>query len=229
MRYHFALLAAAVLLAGCPSKPNYPECKIDRDCAEHGQVCLNGFCKECRDDSNCKAPEKPLCKDAICVEKPQCAKSEDCHAGEKCTPAGKCAPECAAESSAQDCGQGRKCIAGRCAAEEECLADADCTNGGACVDKGCKPQGSVINSSGSQKLGGCELKAVFFGFDDATLTPESRKQLDADFQCLQDSIFKRALVSGHTDERGTTEYNVALGERRAGAVGKYLVSLGLDR
>jgi peptidoglycan-associated lipoprotein len=229
MRDTLALIAVAALLAGCPSKPNYPECKIDQDCAEHGQVCLNGFCKECREDANCAAkPGKSLCKNAICVEKQQCATRAECQAGEKCSPAGKCVPECTVGSAAQDCAPGHKCISGRCAAEEECLADADCTSGGACVDKVCKAQGSVMNPSGAQKLGACELKAVLFGFDDATLTPESRKQLDADFQCLKEAIFRRAVVSGHTDERGTTEYNLALGERRAGAVKKYLVDLGLE-
>jgi peptidoglycan-associated lipoprotein len=228
-RRSLALLAIAALLAGCPSKPKYPECKIDQDCAEHGQVCLNGFCKECREDANCAAkPDKPVCKDAICTAKPQCAKTEDCPAGQKCTAEGRCVPECSVETAAQDCGQGKKCIAGRCATEEACLADADCGEGRACVDKLCKAQGGLLQSSSSQKLGGCEVRAIYFGFDEAVISGEGRKQLEADFQCLQQSAFRRAIVSGHTDERGTTEYNLALGERRADAVKKYLVGLGAD-
>jgi peptidoglycan-associated lipoprotein len=227
-RRSFALLAIAALLAACPSKPTYPECKIDQDCADHGQVCANGFCRECREDANCASkPDKPVCKDAICTAKPQCAKAADCGAGQKCTPEGKCAAECTAETAAQDCGQGKKCVAGRCA-EEPCLADADCGEGRACVDKVCKSQDGVLRPGGSQKVGDCELKAVYFGFDDATISPEGRKQLDAAFQCLQQAAFRRAVLSGHTDERGTTEYNLALGERRAGAVRKYLVGLGAD-
>jgi peptidoglycan-associated lipoprotein len=202
---------------------------VDTDCADHGQVCANGFCKECREDANCAAhPDRPVCKDALCVAKPQCAKPEDCAAGQKCSKDGKCTAECSEETAAQDCGQGRKCISGRCAAEEECLADADCGDGRACVDKVCRAQGGVLNSSASQKLGDCEVKAVYFGFDDATLSPEARKQLDEDFQCLQKSSFRRALISGHTDERGTTEYNLALGERRSDAVKRYLAGLGAD-
>ena len=224
-----ALLALAALLAGCPAKLQYPECKLDTDCADHGQVCINGFCKECREDANCAVakPDKPVCKDAVCVAKAQCAKPEDCAAGQKCSADGKCVAECAPETAAQDCG-GKKCIAGRCAAEEECLADADCGDGRACVDKVCKAQGGVMQNQSSQKLGDCEVKAISFGFDDATLSPDARRQLDADFDCLSKSTWRRAIVSGHTDERGTTEYNLALGERRAEAVKKYLVQLGAD-
>jgi peptidoglycan-associated lipoprotein len=79
-----------------------------------------------------------------------------------------------------------------------------------------------------QKLGDCEIRAIYFGFDDSTLSAEARKQLEDDFQCLQRSQFKRAILSGHCDERGTTEYNVALGMRRADAVKRYLAGLGLD-
>jgi peptidoglycan-associated lipoprotein len=89
-------------------------------------------------------------------------------------------------------------------------------------------QGSLLQSRSSQKLGECEVKAIYFGFDEATLAPEARKQLDADFECLQKSTFRRALIAGHADERGTTEYNLALGERRAGTVRKYLVGLGAE-
>lgn len=219
------LLAALALLAACPARVQYPECKEDKDCAEHGQVCTAGFCRECREDQNCP-PDKPLCKNALCTPKPECAKNEDCAAGQKCSGEGKCLAECSEQTAAQDCGQGRKCISGRCAAEEECLGDADCGEGRACVNKVCRAQ--ALENRSSQKLGACEVKAVYFGFDDATLSPEARRQLDQDFECLQRSSFRRATLSGHTDERGTTEYNLALGERRANAVRKYLVGLGAD-
>jgi len=214
------LVAAALALAGCP-RPQYPECKTDPDCADHGQVCINGFCKECRDDSGCK-PDKPLCRDAICVVKPQCATAADCAAGQKCAE-GKCVAECTA---AQDCGAGRKCMAGRCAAEEACSSDADCGGGRACVDSRCKEQPAAPGAS--QRVGECDVKAVYFGFDDATLDRDARKQLDEDFECLQKAPFRRLRLEGHTDERGTTEYNLALGERRADAVKKYLAGLGLE-
>src|SRR5689334_21621761 len=89
---------AAVLLAGCP-RLQYPECKVDTDCADHGEVCSAGFCKQCRDDADCH-PSKPLCKNALCVEKPQCAKREDCPEGQKCSADGKCVAECTPDSAA---------------------------------------------------------------------------------------------------------------------------------
>ena len=72
------------------------------------------------------------------------------------------------------------------------------------------------------------LKPVYFGYDDATLSPEARKLLDDAFQCLRRVQFRRVVVAGHTDERGTTEYNLALGERRAEAVRRYLAQLGAE-
>jgi len=97
------LVCFALAMAACPGRVQYPECKTDGDCAEHGQVCINGFCKECRDDSNCAShPDRPVCRDAICVAKPQCAKNEDCGAGMKCAE-GRCAPECASDA---DCAVG---------------------------------------------------------------------------------------------------------------------------
>ena len=222
------LLAAFAALLGCPAKVQYPECKVDKDCADHGQVCAAGFCKECRENADCKAkPDKPVCRDALCSAVPQCTRNEECQSGLKCAQE-KCVPECTPETAAQDCGQGRKCVANRCAADEGCMADADCGAGNACVDKACKAQGAVLESSLAQKIGDCEVRAVYFDFDDATLTPQARKQLDDNFQCLQQNQFRRALISGHTDERGTTEYNLALGERRADAVKKYLTGLGAD-
>ncbi|MFN2547104.1 MAG: OmpA family protein [Myxococcales bacterium] len=219
-------LISLLLAAGCPPKIQYPECKVDQDCADHGQVCSAGFCKECRDDGDCRAhPDRPLCTNALCVAKAECSAAQDCGEGRKCSPEGKCVAECAADA---DCGAGRKCIGGRCSAQESCNADADCGEGRACVNDICEAQGGVLESSASQRLGDCEVTAAYFGFDDATLTPEARRQLDADFQCLQRSDFRRALVSGHTDERGTTEYNLALGMRRAEAVKRYLTGLGLD-
>src|SRR5205823_6667937 len=73
----------------------------------------------------------------------------------------------------------------------------------------------------------CELKTIYFGFDEATLSQEARVILDSDWQCLQKQP-GRITVAGNTDERGTTEYNLALGERRAEAVRKYVIDLGAD-
>ena len=212
------LLASTALLMGCPGKSS-SECKVDQDCSVPTAVCINGFCRECREDAQCKAPDKPVCRDNACAA--QCAANTDCKAGEKCAGA-KCVPECTEATAAADCGQGKSCRAGRCTAEEECAADADCGNGKACVQQRCVAQGGAAND----KLGECTLQPVYFGYDDAQLTPEARKALSDDWECLRKSPGARVLVAGHTDERGTTEYNLALGMHRADSVRKYLLDLG---
>jgi len=69
---------------------------------------------------------------------------------------------------------------------------------------------------------------VFFGFDRYDLTPEARAQLEQQAAWLKSYPQHRITVEGHCDERGTREYNLALGERRATSVKNYLVALGID-
>jgi peptidoglycan-associated lipoprotein len=72
------------------------------------------------------------------------------------------------------------------------------------------------------------LTDVFFDFDKAILSNEAKKSLDDNTKWLKANPAVRIVVQGHCDERGTTEYNLALGERRAQAVKSYLTSLGID-
>jgi hypothetical protein len=71
------LLCIAIVAAGCPSRPRvqYPECRTDPDCADHGQVCRDGFCRA----------------------KPQCTRNEDCGQRMKCAQE-KCVPEGGADA-----------------------------------------------------------------------------------------------------------------------------------
>ncbi len=72
------------------------------------------------------------------------------------------------------------------------------------------------------------LKDVHFLFDKAEVRPEEAKTLDADVRWLKANGKTLVLIEGHCDERGTNEYNLALGERRARATREYLVSHGID-
>ncbi|WP_264663993.1 peptidoglycan-associated lipoprotein Pal [Azospirillum fermentarium] len=69
---------------------------------------------------------------------------------------------------------------------------------------------------------------VFFGFDRSDLSAEARATLDRQAQWLKTYGNVNVTIEGHADERGTREYNLALGERRANAVKKYLVAQGIN-
>lgn len=73
------------------------------------------------------------------------------------------------------------------------------------------------------------LKDVYFEFDSATLNDGAREALVFNANWMQRFAAARVLIEGHTDQRGSTAYNLALGERRAVAARDYLVSLGVAR
>lgn len=69
---------------------------------------------------------------------------------------------------------------------------------------------------------------VYFNLDQASLDPDDQEILQRQAAWLQSYPGVRILVAGNCDERGTREYNLALGERRANTVRQYLISLGVD-
>ena len=69
---------------------------------------------------------------------------------------------------------------------------------------------------------------VFFELDSIALKPEAQETLRRQAAFMNQNTDLKFMVEGHCDERGTREYNLALGERRANAVKEYLVSLGVD-
>ena len=72
------------------------------------------------------------------------------------------------------------------------------------------------------------LKDAFFDYDKADLRDDARTALSTDAEWLKRYRTIQFLIEGHCDERGTSEYNLALGDRRANAAKEYLVSLGVD-
>lgn len=68
---------------------------------------------------------------------------------------------------------------------------------------------------------------VFFGFDRSDITPEARRTLERQAEWLKRYPNVTVTIEGHCDERGTREYNLALGERRATAAKNVLVALGI--
>ena len=69
---------------------------------------------------------------------------------------------------------------------------------------------------------------IFFGFDQYNVDSEDMATLQTQAQWLQRNPAVRVTLEGHADERGTRDYNIALGERRANAAKNYLASLGVD-
>lgn len=72
------------------------------------------------------------------------------------------------------------------------------------------------------------LKDVFFDYDKALLTDDAKRALNEDLAWLKGNPRAQITVEGHCDERGTAEYNLALGDRRAKAVRDYLVAAGIE-
>ena len=69
---------------------------------------------------------------------------------------------------------------------------------------------------------------IHFAYDKYNIDPVAVEALQSQARWLTRYPYKHATIEGHTDERGTREYNLALGERRANAAKNYLVSLGVD-
>ena len=198
----FVIPLLALTLTGCPSKPKDGSCKTSEDCADQegfGKVCVEGRCQECGQDTDCKAGF--VCRDNKCVPRPECERDADCPAGKACED-GRCvaaAPKAECAADA-DCGPDRMCEAGKCVAKPAAAA--------------CAPDG--------------KLESVHFDFDKSLIRPGDAEILDRDGKCIKELQPKQVVVTGNCDERGTSEYNMHLGQRRAEAAKKYLTNLGIS-
>lgn len=169
------------------------------------------------------------------VHFPNCKKDADCRVDGRngVCHMGKC-EECVDSSQ---CSDNKQCISNRC--ETPCHVDADCGLNRHCEDQICHNDCSDSNhcSGGrvctlgrclSQKfdpnsVAGCEnIEKIHFGFNEHEITPATREQAQKLASCMQANPGFTVLIGGHTDDRGTTAYNIALGERRANAVKRYL-------
>lgn len=95
---------------------------------------------------------------------------------------------------------------------------------------GANPDGSISRGSLAQLQS--ELSRVgdrvLFETDQWTLRPEGQQTIQGWAQLLRQNAGANVILEGHADERGTRDYNLALGERRANAAKNYLASLGVD-
>ena len=86
----------------------------------------------------------------------------------------------------------------------------------------------VQRSASTAANDGCDTAPVYFAFDSADLDGSSRERLGRSARCLSMRNASSVTITGMTDPRGTEEYNLALGDRRARAVAGYVESLGVD-
>jgi peptidoglycan-associated lipoprotein len=100
------------------------------------------------------------------------------------------------------------------------------TSQGAGAQSATRPAGPTPGSQ--EDLAASVGDRVFFGFDRSELTRESQQVLNQQAAWLKRFPQARVTIQGHADERGTREYNLALGNRRAAAVQRYLVSQGIE-
>lgn len=75
--------------------------------------------------------------------------------------------------------------------------------------------------------GDCRLVTVPFDFNESSLSAQARKLLGDNAKCIEKRGFKRVRLEGHADERGSTIYNLSLGQRRAESVRSYLLNVGV--
>ncbi|MDG1488230.1 MAG: peptidoglycan-associated lipoprotein Pal, partial [SAR324 cluster bacterium] len=73
-----------------------------------------------------------------------------------------------------------------------------------------------------------EMELVYFDYDKSVISPAFAEIIDSNYEWIAENPDVQIQLEGHCDERGTNEYNLALGERRAKAVLDYLVSLGAN-
>jgi peptidoglycan-associated lipoprotein len=88
--------------------------------------------------------------------------------------------------------------------------------------------GLIVPGSQQDFIANISSDRIFFGFDQFNVDAEDQAVLRSQAAWLQRNPAVRILVEGHADERGTRDYNLALGERRANAAKNYLASLGID-
>lgn len=154
---------------------------------------------------------------------PKCDTDGDCHTGEFCVN-GLC-QQCRGD---QDCPAGQSCAAGACQPiPGYCTSASECGPGEECRNNTCVAAESTGTAPPppAPVAGGCTLDPVYFDFDSSTLDDSARNKLSAAASCIKEKGLSSVHVTGLTDPRGTEEYNLALGDRRAQSAKKYLESL----
>lgn len=129
-------------------------------------------------------------------------------------------------------------VAGACTTASELSSSdssAGATKSSSATDKVSQQQASISKESATEIVPGTQADLVanvgdrvLFEYDSSDLTPEARRTLERQAAWLKRNIEVSVTIEGHCDERGTREYNLALGDRRATAVYNFLLASGVD-
>ncbi len=228
------IAAMAFTLTGCAAELKWPACEKDEDCKKNDKgepvdfYCVNKQCQECKDDSHCDTGQGEYCNNGRCDKKAGwCQTDGDCSGGLVCKESTCEEVSC---TSDEDCQEGQICQDGVCATSG-CISDQQCAAGEKCENGECVPTGEEISSACrpmSTSGDAIALGTVNFDFNEDALRVDARGVLDQNAECLREAPGVTIVVEGHCDERGTQEYNLGLGDRRADAVKRYLRNLGID-
>lgn len=88
------------------------------------------------------------------------------------------------------------------------------------------PDKGVVRLPPSVKSG--MINDIYFDFDRYVIREDAKRTLDENADLFKGRPVKKVVIEGHCDERGTTDYNIALGERRAEVAKRYLTTMGVD-
>ena len=96
------------------------------------------------------------------------------------------------------------------------------------MDNGGFDSGDVDGSDAPVEVAVPELSTVYFDYDQSNIRGDQKDTLRGNAAAIRAGSWNTVVVEGHCDERGSEEYNLALGERRANAVKQYLIDSGVD-
>ena len=206
------LLLGALFATLVACKPEVPFCENDEQCqtaVSPANVCVNGSCQECLEDYHCVANRGDgyFCNSGRCELNTKSERLRRC-------------------KTSLDCQDGQGCFKGLCTTPIVCSFDSQCGPGAGCFNRRCKKCSPEVLAA--RKVCEAQTSMVNFDFNQDDLSIETRQVLSNAAQCLKLRPRLNLIIEGHCDERGTQEYNLALGERRAQAVRSYLSNLGVD-
>lgn len=208
------MLSLLALAVSCGGRPEYPGCDADKHCRAK-EVCANHRCRQCAEDRHCDRGMH--CFRGACLVDNRCNDDDQCPDGRVCLQ-GACS-QCTAD---RQCGTMGRCQDGQCLTRGICQVDEDCGDDENCLDGRCEKPGRTVHTPAD-----CGVQSLYFDLDSSRLRDDHKEALRQIADCLREHEGRVLFVEGHTDPRGTEEYNIALSELRASTVTGYLKRLGV--